>query len=141
MSSPEHFDAIVIGSGFGGSVMTYRLAKEGLRVCLLERGRRYPPGSFARSPLEMQNNFWDPKSGRYGLFQIWDFEHIDGVVSAGLGGGSLIYANVLIRKPESWFYSRRPDGGRVPWPVTRSDLNPHYDRVHDVLAPQRYPFD
>ena len=45
-----HFDAIVIGSGFGGSVMAYRLAEAGRSVCLLERGRAYPPGSFARSP-------------------------------------------------------------------------------------------
>ena len=140
MSKPEHFDAVVIGSGFGGSVMTYRLAKAGLRVCLLERGRTYPPGSFARSPLEMRSNFWDPSSGRFGLFQIWDFEGIDGVVSAGLGGGSLIYANVLIRKPASWFYRRTADGSHQPWPVTRADLDPHYDRVHEILAPQRFPF-
>lgn len=70
MSPPEHFDAVVVGSGFGGSVMTYRLAEAGLRVCLLERGKRYPPGSFARSPLEMRNNFWNPREGQHGLFQI-----------------------------------------------------------------------
>ena len=141
MSQREHFDAIVVGSGFGGSVMTYRLAEAGLRVCLLERGKRYPPGSFARSPNEIRANFWDPSEGRQGLFQIWNFGGIDGVVSAGLGGGSLIYANVLLRKDERWFYRRHPDGNPEEWPVTRSDLDPHYDRVESMLTPQRFPFD
>ncbi|HZH17473.1 MAG TPA: NAD(P)-binding protein, partial [Archangium sp.] len=51
---PEHFDAIIVGSGFGGSVMCHRLAEAGLRVCLLERGKVYPPGSFPRSPREIR---------------------------------------------------------------------------------------
>ena len=55
-----HFDVVVIGSGFGGSVMTYRLAEAGLRVCLLEREKAYPPGSFLRSPYRMSKYFWDP---------------------------------------------------------------------------------
>jgi cholesterol oxidase len=139
MSTPEHFDAVVIGSGFGGSVMTYRLAEAGLRVCLLERGKRYPPGSFARSPREMRDNFWDPSEGHHGLFQIWKFGGIDGVVSAGLGGGSLIYANVFIRKDERWFYRREAGGGSQDWPVTRSDLDPHYDNVRKVINLQQYP--
>ena len=58
-----HFDAIVVGSGFGGSVMAYRLAEGDLRVCLLERGKAYPPGSFPRSPYRMRENFWDPSEG------------------------------------------------------------------------------
>jgi cholesterol oxidase len=141
MDSPEHFDAVVVGSGFGGSVMAYRLAEAGMRVCLLERGKRYPPGSFARSPREMRDNFWDPGRGKHGLFQVWSFEGIDSIVSSGLGGGSLIYANVLIRKDENWFVRRRPDGGYDPWPVTRAELDPHYARVEQMLAAQPYPFD
>jgi cholesterol oxidase len=86
----EHFDAVVIGSGFGGAVMSYRLAEAGLRVCLLERGRPYPPNSFARAPGQMRNNFWDPSSGRYGMFNIWSFKGSGALVSSGLGGGSLI---------------------------------------------------
>jgi cholesterol oxidase len=58
-----HFDAIVVGSGFGGSVMSHRLAEGGLRVCLLERGKAYPPNSFPRSPYRMRENFWDPGEG------------------------------------------------------------------------------
>jgi cholesterol oxidase len=141
MDRPEHFDAVVVGSGFGGSVMAYRLAQAGMSVCLLERGKRYPPGSFARSPREMKDNFWDPGGGKHGLFQVWSFEGIDGIVASGLGGGSLIYANVLIRKDEHWFVRRRQDGGYDPWPVTRAELDPHYDRVEQMLAARPYPFD
>jgi cholesterol oxidase len=141
MAEPEHFDVVIIGSGFGGSVMAYRLADAGLRVCVLERGKRYPPGSFARTPREMRNNFWDPSDGKHGLFQAWNFGGIAGLVSAGLGGGSLIYANVLIRKDENWFVRRRADGGYDEWPITRTELDPHYIHVEAMLAPQKYPID
>jgi cholesterol oxidase len=140
MTNREHFEAVVIGSGFGGSVMTYRMAEAGKRVCLLERGKRFPPGSFARSPKEFSANFWDPSEGHHGLFQIWKFAGTDGIVSAGLGGGSLIYANVFIRKDERWFFRRNPDGTTTDWPITRAVLNPHYDRVRDIIGLQQFPF-
>lgn len=139
---PEHFDAVVVGSGFGGSVTAYRLAEAGLRVCLLERGRRYPPGSFPRTPHLMRHNFWAPRRGMRGLFNLRVFHGLDALVSAGLGGGSLIYANVLLRKDERWFVRENlEDGGWEHWPVTRADLDPHYDRVEAMLKPQTYPFD
>jgi cholesterol oxidase len=108
-----HFDAIVVGSGFGGSVVAYRLADAGLRVCLLERGRAYPPGSFPRSPHGMHENFWDPSEGLYGLYDFWSFHRIHALVASGLGGGSLIYANVLMRKDESC--SLRKTSETVAW--------------------------
>jgi cholesterol oxidase len=138
-SRAQHdFDAVVVGSGFGGSVMAYRLAAAGMRVCVLERGRKYPPGSFARSPLELRGNFWNPKKGTYGLFDVWSFRNIESAVSAGVGGGSLIYANVLIRKDENWFVT---DGrnGASPWPVTRKGLDPYYNLVENMLAPETFP--
>jgi len=136
-STPEHFDAVVVGSGFGGSVTAFRLAEGGLRVCLLERGKAYPPGSFARTPYDMARNFWDPSDGKHGMFDLWTFKGLEALVSSGLGGGSLIYANVLIRKDPEWFVNEAGED----WPVTRDDLDPHYDRVEPMLAPQRYPFD
>ena len=142
MTAPvEHYGAIVVGSGFGGSVTACRLAQAGMEVCLLERGRRYPPGSFARSPRDMRDNFWDPVAGRFGLFEVLSFGKVDAVVSAGLGGGSLIYANVLLRKEEDAFVRRRPDGSFEEWPIRRSDLERHYDHVEAVLTPQPYPLD
>jgi cholesterol oxidase len=133
----DHFEAVIVGSGFGGSVTAYRLAEAGKRVCLLERGKPYPPGSFPRSPLGFSKNFWDPSEGLYGMFNVWRFSGIDALVSSGLGGGSLIYANVMIRKDEKWFV--HDDGEN--WPVSRADLEPHYDRAEQMLAIQKYPLD
>jgi cholesterol oxidase len=138
----EHFDAVVVGSGFGGSVVAHRLAEAGLSVCLLERGKAYPPGSFPRSPYKMRENFWDPSEGLFGLYDFWSFHRIQALVASGLGGGSLIYANVLLRKDEEWFVKEDLSrGGLEYWPLTRADLDPHYDRVEAMLEPQRYPFD
>jgi cholesterol oxidase len=140
MATDEHFDVVIIGSGFGGAVMAYRTAAAKLSVCLLERGKPYPPGSFARSPRDMAANFWDPSEGGHGLYQAWASPGIEAVASAGLGGGSLIYANVLIRKDERWFVQPNPvTGADEDWPVTRAILDPHYERVEKILAPQLYP--
>ncbi|HEV3401078.1 MAG TPA: GMC family oxidoreductase [Acidimicrobiales bacterium] len=140
MAADSHFDTIVVGSGFGGAVTAYRLAEAGQRVCVLERGKPYPPGSFPRRPREMAGNFWDPSKGYHGLFDLWSFRTIEAVVSSGLGGGSLIYANVLIRKDERWFTQEKLDGkGYEEWPVTRADLDPHYDVVERMLGAQRFP--
>lgn len=139
MQASEHFDAIVVGSGFGGSVTAYRLAEAGLRVCVLERGKRYPPGSFPRAPYDMARNFWDPNSARFGLFQVWGFKHMDALVAAGLGGGSLIYANVHLRMPEAWFVHDLPGGAYEPWPFDYAALEPHYERVEAILKPTTYP--
>lgn len=141
MTTPEHVDAVVVGSGFGGSVAAFRLAEAGRRTVVLERGRAYPPGSFPRTPQDMGRAFWDPSEGLYGLFDVWTFRGLESVVSSGLGGGSLIYANVLLRKDEHWFVTEEPlpRSGYEHWPVTRADLDPHYDRVERMLTPARFP--
>lgn len=135
----ETFDVVVVGSGFGGAVTAYRQAAAGRTVCLLERGRAYPPGSFPRRPSEVSRSLWDPGEGMHGLFDVWSFRRLDAVVSAGLGGGSLIYANVLLRKDEHWFDRELPGGQRETWPLDRADLDPHYDRVEEVLRPTTFP--
>jgi cholesterol oxidase len=136
----EHFDTVVVGSGFGGSVMAYRLAEAGLRVCVLERGKAYPPNSFPRAPSRMRSNFWDPSEGLYGMFNVWSFRRSAAVVSSGLGGSFLIYANVLIRKDEKWFVREDLQGGGYEyWPVMRAVLDPHYEQVEKTLNAQKYP--
>src|SRR4051794_33729618 len=88
----------------------------------------------------MSRNFWDPSEGLQGLFDIWSFRKLEALVSAGLGGGSLIYANVFIRKDEHWFNRTLPDGTEERWPVSRMELEPHYDAVERIITPVPYPY-
>ncbi|HEV7585772.1 MAG TPA: GMC family oxidoreductase [Solirubrobacteraceae bacterium] len=144
----DDFDAVVIGSGFGGSVAAWRLKEScpGKKVLVLERGMPYPPGSFARTPHEMRSNFWDPSGWLYGLFEVWSFDHCKAIVSSGLGGGSLIYANVMLEKPRPTFGADAPnDGRRWPWPVGDEqfrELGEAYEMVKRDLGagpvPQAY---
>lgn len=137
------FDVVIVGSGFGGSVNAYRLAEAGQRVCVLERGKAYPQGSFPRTPAGLARNLWDPSEGLHGMFDVWSFESIDALVSSGLGGGSLIYANVLIRKDESWFRQHHPykPGVVEEWPISYQTLEPHYERVEKFIDVQKLPLD
>ncbi|MEA2312647.1 MAG: cholesterol oxidase [Solirubrobacteraceae bacterium] len=142
MSSPQHFQAVVVGSGFGGSVTAYRLAEADRSVLVLERGKAYPPGSFPRSPHGLKRNFWDPSGGLHGMFDLWSFSGLDALVSSGLGGGSLIYANVLLRKDVRWFVDPdSPGPGNERWPIVYEDLETHYERAEQMLGAQRYPLD
>ncbi|WP_036329930.1 GMC oxidoreductase [Microbispora sp. ATCC PTA-5024] len=137
----EHVDAVVVGSGFGGAVAAYRLADAGLSVVVLERGRPYPPGDFPRGPAQLARAFWDPSESLYGMYDVWSFRDCDSVVSSGLGGGSLIYANVLLRKDEDWFVHEEslPKGGYESWPVSRAELDAHYDAVEQMIGVSPYP--
>ncbi len=137
-AADEPVDAVIVGSGFGGSVSAFRFGQAKMRAVLLERGGKWPPGSFPRSPQEITDRlYWDPSRGKFGIFNIWSFRKMEALVSAGLGGGSLIYANVLLRKEPGWF----SDADGRPWPVTYDDLVPHYERVEAAIGWEHYPFE
>lgn len=146
MSINYTYEAIVIGSGFGGSINTCRLSKKWPgKVLLLERGKRYPKGSFPRSPHAMAENFWNiplesrkkPKNieGKemHGMFDVRNFENLDALVCAGLGGGSLIYANVFLQPPDEVFDNN--------WPETckKAVLQPYYEVTKAVLGARPIP--
>ena len=97
------FDAIVVGSGFGGAVLSCRLAAEGQRVLVLERGRRWNPGNFPRAPEDPW--LWDHRNpvARHGWFDFRVFPNMSVVQGAGVGGGSLVYANISVdAKPDTF---------------------------------------
>ena len=126
-ATEELFDAVVIGTGFGGAVTACRLAQAGKNVCILERGRRYGRGDFPR-PAERADHL--PDTARWawaldhGLFDAKDLQGALAVQAAGYGGGSLIYANVHLRpSPEVSRRRRRMDPRRTAGPLAIRDRN------------------
>lgn len=129
----ETYDAIVIGSGFGGAVTSCRLAEAGLRVLVLERGRRWTPATFPRKPGDPW--WWDQQNPqkRHGWVDFRLQRGVSVAQGAGVGGGSLIYANVLAEAPRQLF-----DAG---WPedVTFDEVHPYYACVDRMLTPRPVP--
>jgi cholesterol oxidase len=133
------FDAIIIGSGFGGSISACRLTQAGMKVLVLERGRRWEPKAAPGVTAYPRNLFdpwiWDQANPL--LFNGWTdlrlFKGMAVVCGAGVGGGSLIYANVSIVPPKDVF--------KAPWPaeITFAELQPFYQKVEDVLDLQYIP--
>ena len=129
------YEAIVVGSGFGGAVTACRLAEAGVQVAVLERGRRYGMGDFPRRLSELRDSFWDPADGKYGLYDLQQFRNIDVLTSAGLGGGSLIYANVSLPMPEEWLDESWPGD------ISYAELSARYEQVQDMTEVAQYPID
>jgi cholesterol oxidase len=119
----DSYEAIVVGSGFGGAVAACRLAQAGVDVAVLERGRRFPLGSFPRHRLRPDLQDWR-RGGTYDVRYLNDVLVVQG---AGYGGGSLLYANVQIRPPADVFDEGWPAG------YSRAALDPYYDLVGYML--------
>lgn len=128
----DSYEALVIGTGFGGSVAACRLAQAGLDVAVVERGRRWPLGSFPRNPARLDDGWlWACEQGLYDA----DFRgDILAVRAAGYGGGSLVYANVAARPPAEVFAD-------WPAPYTREALEPYFDLAAHVLGVSPAPSD
>jgi cholesterol oxidase len=130
------FDYVVIGSGFGGSVAALRLSEAGQSVLVLERGRRYSPGDFPRDITDTDRVFWrfPNRPTSLGLYDVRFFAGLGAVVASGVGGGSLVYANIHIRPDPVVFED-------VRWPagINRVSLDPHYDRVAAMLGVSPLP--
>lgn len=138
MADPPHdYDWIVIGSGFGGSVAALRLAEKGYRVAVLESGRRYRDQDFARTAWNLRRFLWAPMIGLRGIMRMTPFNDVFIAAGAGVGGGSLVYANTLYRAaPE--FFSNPQWAGLADWSAA---LGPHYETAERMLGVTEVPFE
>jgi cholesterol oxidase len=131
------YDWLVIGSGFGGSVSALRLSEKGYSVGVLECGRRFADAELPRSTWHLRRYFWAPRLGMRGIFRISIFRDVAIVSGAGVGGGSLGYANTLYRARRR-FYEDPQWAGLADW---ESALAPHYDVAERTLGVVAYDED
>ncbi|MGF0227070.1 FAD-dependent oxidoreductase [Dietzia natronolimnaea] len=128
-SSPDT-DVLVIGSGFGGSVTALRLSEKGYRVTVVEAGRRFEDSDFPKTSWRLNRYVWAPKLKLFGLQRVHLLRDVMVLAGAGVGGGSLNYANTLY-KPTSPFFKDRQWGHITDW---EDELTPFYDQGRRMLG-------
>jgi cholesterol oxidase len=141
--SRMRYDVVVIGSGFGGSVAALRLVEKGYSVAVLEAGRRFADDEFPETSWRTRRFLWAPKLGCYGIQRITMLRSAKGepgagvlvLSGAGVGGGSLVYANTLY-EPLPAFYEDPQWRGITDW---RDELAPYYDQAKRMLGVTTYP--
>ncbi|WP_136044010.1 MULTISPECIES: GMC oxidoreductase [unclassified Microbacterium] len=129
-------DVVIVGSGFGGSVAALRLAEKGYRVRVYEAGRRFEDDDFAKSNWNVRRYLWAPALGCHGVQRIHRLPHVMILAGAGVGGGSLNYANTLYQ-PGAAFFEDPQWRGIAEW---ESELAPHYATAKRMLGVvEHYP--
>jgi cholesterol oxidase len=128
-------DVVVIGSGFGGSVSALRLAEKGYRVAVLEAGRRFTRDSLPRTSWQARDFLWAPWLGLKGIQRVHVLGGARGhrvmvLAGAGVGGGSLNYANTLY-EPLDPFFADPQWAAITDW---KAELAPHYDQARRMLG-------
>jgi cholesterol oxidase len=135
------YDVLIVGSGFGGSVSALRLTEKGYRVGVLEAGRRFTDEQFAKTSWDIRKFLWAPKLGCYGIQRIHLLRDCLILAGAGVGGGSLNYANTLYQ-PSGPFYNDPQWAHITDW---HDELTPYYDQgkrmLGVVLNPHTTPAD
>ncbi|MFT4009558.1 MAG: GMC family oxidoreductase [Nocardioidaceae bacterium] len=134
MRHPD-YDVLVVGSGFGGSVTALRLTEKGYRVGVLEAGARFDDADFAKTSFDAKRFFFNPALGCYGIQRIEAVRDSLILAGAGVGGGSLVYANTLY-EPLDAFY-RDPQWAHITdW---KQALAPYFDQAKRMLGVVRTP--
>jgi len=126
----QHYDVIIIGSGFGGSVSALRLTEKGYRVGVLEAGRRFDASTYPKTSWDVRNFLWAPKLGCTGIQRIQLLRNVIILAGAGVGGGSLVYANTLY-EPLAPFFDDPQWRHITDW---RAELAPFYDQAKRMLG-------
>ncbi len=134
---PRDYDVLVIGSGFGGSVAALRLTEKGYRVGILEAGRRFDESSFPQTSWQVRDFLFAPRLGLLGLQRIHPLKDVIVLAGAGVGGGSLIYANTLYVPPKAFFEDRHWRG-ITDW---ARELAPYSDQAARMLGVVTYAGD
>ena len=125
------YDWLVIGSGFGGSVSALRLSEQGHRVGVLESGRRFADHELPKSTWDSRKYFFAPKLGMKGILRLTVFKDVFIGSGAGVGGGSLGYANTLYRAPRRFYDDPQWAALSADW---GAELAPHYDTAERMLG-------
>ncbi|GLZ30436.1 cholesterol oxidase [Lentzea sp. NBRC 105346] len=126
----SNFDVVVVGSGFGGSVAALRLTEKGYKVAVLEAGRRFADDEFAKTSWNLRKYLWAPALKCFGIQRIHLLRNVMVLAGAGVGGGSLVYANTLYR-PLKPFYQDRQWADITDW---EAELAPFYDQASRMLG-------
>jgi cholesterol oxidase len=127
---PEEFDVAVIGSGFGGSVTALRLSEKGYKVLVIESGARFEDKDFAKSSFDLKKFLFFPKLGLKGIQRIDLLKNVLVMSGAGVGGGSLVYANTLYRPPQKFFST----GSWAEIANWQQLLDPYFDQAERMLG-------
>jgi len=131
MDAHADYDVVVIGSGFGGSVAALRLTEKGYRVAVLEAGRRYADDEFASTSWNVRKFLWAPRLGCFGIQRIRVLKNVVVLAGAGVGGGSLVYANTLYEPQTDAFYRDRQWSDITDW---KAELAAPYDQAKRMLG-------
>lgn len=129
------YDVLVVGSGFGGSVTALRLTEKGYRVGVLEAGRRFTRETLPKNSWDLKNFLWAPTLGLYGIQRIHLLGNVMVLAGAGVGGGSLNYANTLY-EPLAPFFEDPQWKDITDW---RAELAPYYDQAKRMLGVRLNP--
>lgn len=138
-----HYEIVVVGSGYGGAIAASRMARAGRKVCLLERGREFMAGEFPATQLEGASQVqYNTELAQIGsplaLLEVHVNAEVNAVVGCGLGGTSLINANVALRPdPRLWQDPRWPAAVRAD----EAGLAAGYARAEAMLQPSPVPAD
>ncbi|MCO5232064.1 MAG: GMC oxidoreductase [Chitinophagales bacterium] len=131
----SHYDFVIIGSGFGGSVSALRLSEKGYKVLVIEKGKWFEPKDFPETNWQLKKWLWVPTLKFHGLFKITLFRHVGILSGVGVGGGSLVYANTL-PIPKKAFYNTGSWAGLGEW---EEELAPHYQTALTMLGAEVNP--